>query len=95
MSERVTLDEVARAVHVRRFISRGFFSNQTGVRFTRYLTQLRLAARWNAWLRRERSHGLALELGFSSHSHLLMLSGGSLGRRRREIRKILEVRFWA
>src|SRR6185295_13087638 len=44
MSERVTLDEVARAVHVSPFHLARIFQQQTGVPVHRYLTQLRLRA---------------------------------------------------
>jgi AraC-like DNA-binding protein len=70
MSEPVKLDEVARAVHVPPFHLARIFQQQTGVPVHRYLTQLRLRASL------ERLAGgasdltaLALELGFSSHSH--------------------------
>ena len=44
MSERVTLDDVARTVHVSPFHLARIFQQQTGVPVHRYLTQLRLRA---------------------------------------------------
>ncbi len=44
MSERVTLDDVARAVHASPFHLARIFQQQTGVPVHRYLTQLRLRA---------------------------------------------------
>jgi AraC-like DNA-binding protein len=70
LSERITLDAVARAVHVSPFHLARVFQQHTGVPVHRYLTRLRLRAAL------ERLGGgtsdltvLALELGFSSHSH--------------------------
>jgi AraC-like DNA-binding protein len=67
MSERITLDDVARAVNVSPFHFARVFQKHTGVPVHRYLTQLRLRASL------ERLDGdlttVALELGFSSHSH--------------------------
>ena len=67
MSERITLDDVARAVNVSPFHFARIFQKQTGVPVHRYLTQLRLRASL------ERLDGdlttVALDLGFSSHSH--------------------------
>ena len=70
MSERVTLDDVARAVHASPFHLARIFQQQTGVPVHRYLTQLRLRAS----LERLADGAsditqIALELGFSSHSH--------------------------
>ena len=69
-NERITLDDVARAVHASPFHLARIFQQQTGVPVHRYLTQLRLRASL------ERLEGgesditaIALELGFSSHSH--------------------------
>jgi AraC-like DNA-binding protein len=67
MSERITLDDVASAVNVSPFHLARIFQKHTGVPVHRYLTQLRLRASL------ERLDGdlttVALELGFSSHSH--------------------------
>lgn len=68
--ERVTLDKVARAVHTSPFHFTRIFQQRVGVPVHRYLTRLRLRAAL------ERLAGgeddltrLALDLGFSSHSH--------------------------
>jgi len=68
--ERITLDEVARAVHASPYHLARIFQTETGVPVHRYLTQLRLRAS----LERLAAGAsdlteLALELGFSSHSH--------------------------
>lgn len=70
MNERVTLDDVARAVHVSPFHLARIFQQQTGVPVHRYLTQLRLRASLER-LADDASDitEIALELGFSSHSH--------------------------
>ncbi len=88
MSERVTLDDVARAVHVSPFHLARIFQQQTGVPVHRYLTQLRLRAS----LERLDSDltVVALELGFSSHSHFTDAFRREFGRSPSEMRKILE-----
>ena len=70
MSERVTLDDVARAVHASPFHLARIFQQQTGVPVHRYLTQLRLRASLER-LAEDGGDitGIALALGFSSHSH--------------------------
>jgi len=92
ISERVTLDEVARAVHASPFHLARIFQQQTGVPVHRYLTQLRLRAS----LERLAAGAsdlteLALELGFSSHSHFTDAFRREFGKAPSEIRKILEV----
>jgi AraC-like DNA-binding protein len=70
LSERVTLDEVARSVHASPFHLARLFRQHAGVPIHRYLTRLRLRASLD---RLADGVGdlttLALELGFSSHSH--------------------------
>lgn len=70
LGERITLQDVADAVHASPFHFARAFRQQAGVPVHRYLTQLRLRSAL------ERLAGgaddlaaLALELGFSSHSH--------------------------
>jgi AraC-like DNA-binding protein len=88
MSERVTLDDVARAVHVSPFHLARIFQQQTGVPVHRYVTQLRLRASL------DRLDGdltaVALELGFSSHSHFTDAFRREFGHSPSEMRKILE-----
>lgn len=70
MTEPVTLDEVASAVHASPFNFARIFQQQTGLPVHRYLTLLRLRASLelisggNADLT-----SVALDLGFASHSH--------------------------
>ncbi len=70
LSERITLDDVAQAVHFSPFHLARVFQRQTGIPVHRYLTRLRLRVS----LERISAGALdltalALELGFSSHSH--------------------------
>ena len=93
MSERVTLDEVARAVHVSPFHLARIFQQQTGVPVHRYLTQLRLRASLEMLLTGASDlTALALELGVSSHSHFTDAFRREFGKAPSEMRKILEVR---
>ncbi len=70
LSERITLDEVASAVHASPFHFARFFHRQTGVPVHRYLTRLRLRASLERLADGANDlTRLALELGFSSHSH--------------------------
>ena len=70
MSERVTLDDVARAVHVSPFHFARLFQQQTGVPVHRYLMRLRLRASLEQLADgADDITAIALELGFSSHSH--------------------------
>ncbi|HNX50460.1 MAG TPA: AraC family transcriptional regulator [Thermoanaerobaculaceae bacterium] len=70
LDERITLDEVATAVHASPFHFARMFQRYTGVSLHRYLMRLRLRA---ALERLGDPRGdltdLALDLGFSSHSH--------------------------
>jgi AraC family transcriptional regulator len=70
LGERITLDDVARAVHASPFHLARVFHERVGVPVHRYLTRLRLRAS----LERLQDGAddltaLALDLGFSSHSH--------------------------
>jgi AraC family transcriptional regulator len=70
LGERLTLDEVARAVHASPFHFARVFQERTGVPVHRYLTRLRLRAALDRLLGgADDLTGLALDLGFSSHSH--------------------------
>ncbi len=88
LSERITLDGVAQAVHASPFHLARVFQQRTGVPVHRYLTRLRLRASL------ERLFGgasdltaLALELGFSSHSHFTDAFRREFGRPPREVRR--------
>jgi AraC family transcriptional regulator len=88
MSERITLDDVACAVHASPFHLARIFQQQTGVPVHRYLTQLRLRAS----LERLAEDGtditeIALELGFSSHSHFTDAFRREFGRPPSKVRK--------
>jgi AraC-like DNA-binding protein len=70
VGERVTLDEVAAAVDVSPFHLARIFQRHTGTPLHRYLTRLRLRLSLERLAAGEEDlAALALELGFSSHSH--------------------------
>lgn len=70
LDERVTLDAIARAVYVSPFHLARLFQQQTGMPVHRYLTILRLRAALEQLAEGATNlTALALELGFSSHSH--------------------------
>ncbi len=70
LGDPLSLDQLARALHTSPFHFARVFQHQTGTPLHRYLTRLRLRASLE---RLFEGHGdlagLALELGFSSHSH--------------------------
>src|SRR5262245_4719226 len=70
LGERVTLDEVANSVHLSPFHFARVFQQRVGVPVHRYLTRLRLRAALDRLIGgADDLTALALELGFSSHSH--------------------------
>ncbi len=70
MPERVTLDDIARAVGASPFHLARLFQQRTGAPVHRYLTRLRLRASLEQLADGASDlTALALELGFSSHSH--------------------------
>jgi AraC-like DNA-binding protein len=70
IGERITLDEVAREVHLSPFHFARVFQRRSGVPVHRYLTRLRLRAALDRLIGgADDLTGLALDLGFSSHSH--------------------------
>jgi AraC family transcriptional regulator len=88
LGERIALNDVARAVHASPFHLARVFGQRTGVPVHRYLTQLRLRAAL------ERLAGgandltaLALDLGFSSHSHFADTFRREFGRTPSDVRK--------
>jgi len=87
LTERITLDDVASAVNSSPFHLARIFQEHTGVPVHRYLTQLRLRAsleRLNDGA--EDLTALALELGFSSHSHFTDAFKREFGRTPSEVR---------
>lgn len=88
MSERVTLDDVARAVHASPFHLARIFQQQTGVPVHRYLTQLRLRASLECLADgADDITAIALEVGFSSHSHFTDTFRREFGHPPSEVRK--------
>jgi AraC family transcriptional regulator len=88
LRERIGLDDVARAVHASPFHFARVFHQQTGVPIHRYLIQLRLRAAL------ERLEGgandltaLALDVGFSSHSHFTDAFRREFGRTPSDVRR--------
>lgn len=88
ISERVTLDDVARAVNASPFHLARIFQQQTGVPVHRYLTQLRLRASLERLAEGASDlTALALELGFSSHSHFTDAFRREFGKSPSEMRR--------
>lgn len=89
MSERITLDEVAREVGASPFHLARVFQQRTGVPVHRYLTCLRLRASLERLAdSADDLTALALELGFSSHSHFADSFRREFGRTPSEVRRI-------
>jgi AraC-like DNA-binding protein len=88
LGERVALDDVARAVHASPFHLARIFRERTGLPIHRYLTRLRLRAAIERL-----SDGasdltaMALELGFSSHSHFADTFRREFGRTPSDVRR--------
>jgi AraC family transcriptional regulator len=88
LGERVTLDEVARAVHASPFHFARLFQRRSGIPVHRYLTRLRLRASLEHLANGANDlTRLALELGFSSHSHFTDTFRREFGRSPSEIRR--------
>jgi AraC family transcriptional regulator len=88
LSERVTLDDVARAVYASPFHLARIFQQRTGMPIHRYLTRLRLRASLERLA--DGAHDLtelAIELGFSSHSHFTGAFRREFGRTPSEVRR--------
>jgi AraC family transcriptional regulator len=88
LSERITLDGAARFVHASPFHLARIFQQRTGVPIHRYLTRLRLRASLER-LADETNDltALALDLGFSSHSHFTDSFRREFGCRPSEVRR--------
>jgi AraC family transcriptional regulator len=88
LGERVTLDEVARAVYASPFHFARIFQQRTGIPVHRYLTRLRLRASLEHLADgADDLTTLALDLGFSSHSHFTDTFRREFGRSPSEIRR--------
>jgi AraC family transcriptional regulator len=88
MSEQVMLTEVAREVAASPFNFARIFQEQTGLPVHRYLTLLRLRAALERLSYGENDlTNLALDLGFSSHSHFTDVFRREFGQTPSEVRK--------
>ncbi|HXN25347.1 MAG TPA: AraC family transcriptional regulator [Candidatus Dormibacteraeota bacterium] len=86
--ERVTLDEIARGVHASPFHLVRVFQQRTGVSIHRYLTRLRLRVSLERLADGANDlTALALELGFSSHSHFTDAFRREFGRTPSDVRR--------
>jgi len=88
LGERITLDDVAREVHTSPFHFTRIFQQRVGVPIHRYLTRLRLRAALEKLAEgAEDLTALALELGFSSHSHFADAFRKEFGKTPSEVRR--------
>jgi AraC family transcriptional regulator len=88
MSERVTLDDIARAVGASPFHLARLFQRRTGAPLHRYLMCLRLRASLERLADGANDlTALALELGFSSHSHFTDSFRREFGRAPSDVRR--------
>jgi len=88
MCERITLDGIARAVYTSPFHLARLFQQRTGMPVHRYLTLLRLRASLERLAEGENNlTALALELGFSSHSHFADAFRREFGRTPSDVRR--------
>jgi AraC family transcriptional regulator len=86
--ERITLDDVARFVHTSPFHLARLFAKHTGVSIHRYLTHLRLRVSLERLADGANDlTALALELGFSSHSHFIDVFRREFGRSPSDVRQ--------
>ncbi len=87
LGERITLDDVARAAGASPFHLTRIFQQRTGVPVHRYLTRLRLRASLERLAEGASDlTALALELGFSSHSHFTDAFRREFGRTPSDVR---------
>lgn len=87
IGENVLLDEVAAAVNASPFNFARIFQQQTGLPVHRYLTQLRLRVALERLPDADDITSLALELGFSSHSHFTDVFRREFGKTPSEFRR--------
>ena len=87
LSEQVSLDDLAKVVYTSPFHLARIFQEHAGMPIHRYLTQLRLRASLERLIDgAENLAQLALELGFSSHSHFSDAFRREFGRSPSEVR---------
>jgi AraC-like DNA-binding protein len=87
MGENVSLDEIAAQVNASPFNFARMFQQQTGMPVHRYLTQLRLRAALERLGDADDITALAIDLGFSSHSHFTDVFRREFGKTPSEFRK--------
>ena len=87
----MSLEEIAAEVNASPFNFARMFNHQTGMPLHRYLTQLRLRAALERLGEADDITSLALDLGFSSHSHFTDVFRREFGKTPSEFRKV-EVR---
>ena len=93
LGDRVTLDDVARAVHASPFHLARVFRHRAGVPIHRYLTRLRLRASLERLADgADDLTALALSLGFSSHSHFADAFRREFGRTPSDVRRLARPR---
>ncbi len=86
--EKLHLDDIARALYVSTFHLCRLFKEETGMPIHHYLTRLRLREAVEPVLQGKADlGGLALDLGFSSHSHFTAAFRKEFGIPPREVRK--------
>lgn len=90
MNEAVTLEDVANSVHSSPFNFARIFQQQTGLPIHRYLLLLRLRASLEMIASNDADlTSIAIDLGFSSHSHFTDVFRREFGRTPSELRKEL------
>jgi AraC-like DNA-binding protein len=87
IGENVSLDEIAAEVNASPFNFARMFQQQTAMPIHRYLTQLRLRAALERLAESDDITSLAIELGFSSHSHFTDVFRREFGKTPSEYRK--------
>ena len=93
LGERITLEHVARSVYASPFHLARLFQQQTGLPVHRYLTRLRLRASLERLADGANDlTAVALELGFSSHSHFTDTFRREFGRAPSDVRRNASLR---
>ncbi len=93
LGEHITLEEIAEAVHSSPFHFARMFQERTGTPVHRYLTRLRLRAALDRLIGGTRDlTALALDFGFSSHSHFTDAFRAEFGRPPSTVRRCSDLR---